>query len=61
MKVIILTGARDRRHVKPCRATWKSTRVLRRQKTRVRERFRLQPFYCVSLGKARKDEEFWIG
>ena len=32
-KVIIFTGTRDKRHGRPCRVTWESTKMLRRQNT----------------------------
>lgn len=50
-KFIMLTSPRNRRHGTPCRATWKNTRVVKRQKIGARERFRPQPllgFPCKS-------------
>lgn len=50
-KFIILAGPRDRRQGTPHRATWESSRVVRRQKIAVREKS-LGP--GVPTGKARQ-------
>lgn len=41
MKIIMLRSPRNRSTAHYARATWKSTRVVRRQKIGARERFRL--------------------
>lgn len=51
-KFMVLTGPRGRRHGMPLRATWVNTRVVQRQKTRMRAEWKPWP----SLGFHQKDD-----